>query len=252
MLEGFKKNTRQSGRGQEQAMAWPTFTSPTLDALMSTMLALSTDHPGVLFLLCPASGFPVPPLHSSEPINMARASFSVLKDFLLCVATKAVQNHRRSLRVKIGEAFKNARGPGEVPESLRDLEAVCVASQERLRPVQGRRRDRAQASKAGDPHLVQHIIAESLTYSNITWARTAGLCPGAVCAIGAKARRSWHTVGMAAAPSSSKACLVSLLSPHGNHPSINIPPRYYVLMSACLFRLTLISPKVSEQRVKEH
>lgn len=27
-----------------QAMAWPTFTSPTLDSLISTMLALSTDH----------------------------------------------------------------------------------------------------------------------------------------------------------------------------------------------------------------
>lgn len=33
----------------------------------------------------------------------------------------------------------------------------------------------------------------------------------------------------------------------GNHHSINIPPRYKVLMSACLLRLTLISPKVSEQ-----
>lgn len=32
----------------------------------------------------------------------------------------------------------------------------------------------------------------------------------------------------------------------GNHHSINIPPRYKVLMSACLLRLTLISPKVSE------
>lgn len=33
----------------------------------------------------------------------------------------------------------------------------------------------------------------------------------------------------------------------GNHHSINIPPRYKVLMSACLLRLTLISPKVSER-----
>lgn len=33
----------------------------------------------------------------------------------------------------------------------------------------------------------------------------------------------------------------------GNHHSINIPPKYKVLMSDCLLRLTLISPKVSEQ-----
>lgn len=33
----------------------------------------------------------------------------------------------------------------------------------------------------------------------------------------------------------------------GNHHSINIPPRYKVLMSACLPSLTLISPKVLEQ-----
>lgn len=36
----------------------------------------------------------------------------------------------------------------------------------------------------------------------------------------------------------------------GNHHSINIPPKYKVLMSACLLRLTLISPKVLEQGEK--
>lgn len=58
---------------------------------------------------------------------------------------------------------------------------------------------------------------QSCCFASLLWHRTrvARLCPGAVCAIGAKARRSWHTLGMAAAPSSSKACLVSLLSPHG-------------------------------------
>lgn len=36
-----------------------------------------------------------------------------------------------------------------------------------------------------------------------------------------------------------------------NHHSINIPPRYKALMSACLLRLTLISPKVSAHRVRD-
>ena len=41
------------------------------------------------------------------------------------------------------EAFKNAWGPGEVLEPQCDLGAVSAASQERLCPVLGRRRDRA-------------------------------------------------------------------------------------------------------------
>lgn len=42
--------------------------------------------------------------------------------------------------------------------------------------------------------------------------------------------------------------LLFIFPPPWNHHSINIPPRYKVLMSACLLRLTRISPKVLRGR----
>ncbi|KAK1881230.1 Vesicle transport through interaction with t-SNAREs like 1A [Dissostichus eleginoides] len=75
------------------------------------------------------------------------------KDFRAHLLDNTEKLERSSRRLEAGyqiavetdqfEAFKNAWGPGEVPEPQCDLGAVCVASQERLCPVSGRKRDRS-------------------------------------------------------------------------------------------------------------